>query len=42
VAELNHFIVNVSTGELTAREGGSEVAAAVAGGRASAHNEIDE
>jgi hypothetical protein len=43
VAEFNHLTLNVYTAaELRAREGGSEVAAAVAGGRASAHGEVDE
>jgi hypothetical protein len=39
VAEFNHLTLDVS--DLIAREGGSEVSAAVAGGRASAH-EVDE
>ena len=40
VAEFNHLALVVS--DLRAREGGSQVAAAVVGGRASAHAEVDE
>jgi hypothetical protein len=42
VAELNHLTLCVSTGELRAREGGSEVAATAAGGSASSHDEVWE
>ena len=40
VAEFNHLTLDVS--DLRAREGGSEVPAAVVGGRVSAHAEVDE